>query len=41
MKAFLAAAAAMVVIAFAAPAVLNQIGFSAADTTSGPAVRLD
>lgn len=41
MKAFLAAVAAMVVIAGAAPFVLEQIGFSTADTTSGAAVRLD
>ncbi|WP_269149758.1 hypothetical protein [Ruegeria lacuscaerulensis] len=41
MKAFLAAVAAMVVIAIAAPAVLNQIGFSAADAGTGSAVRLD
>ncbi|WP_298848758.1 hypothetical protein [uncultured Ruegeria sp.] len=41
MKAFLAAVAAMVVIAIAAPFVLDQIGFSAADATSGSAVRLD
>ncbi len=41
MKAFLAAVAAMVVIAVAAPFVLEQIGFSAADATSGSAVRLD
>ncbi|WP_280922657.1 hypothetical protein [Ruegeria sp. HKCCSP351] len=41
MKAFLAAVAAMVVIAGAAPFVLEQIGFSTADTTSGATVRLD
>lgn len=41
MKAFLAAVAAMVVIAVAAPAVLDRIGFTAADATSGSAVRLD
>lgn len=41
MKAFLAAVAAMAVITVAAPYALDQIGFSAADTTSGQAVRLD
>ncbi len=41
MKAFLAAVAAMVVITVAAPNVLDRIGFSAADATSGNAVRLD
>ena len=41
MKAFLAAVAAMVVIAVAAPFMLEQIGFSAADAGSGSAVRLD
>lgn len=41
MKAFLAAAAAMVVITAAAPFALQQIGFSAADAGSGSAVRLD
>lgn len=41
MKAFLAAVAAMVVIAGAAPFVLEQIRFSTAETTSGTAVRLD
>ncbi|WP_301282507.1 hypothetical protein [Ruegeria atlantica] len=41
MKAFLAAVAAMVVIAVAAPVMLDRIGFTAADATSGSAVRLD
>ncbi|WP_424830831.1 hypothetical protein [Ruegeria sp.] len=41
MKAFLAAVAVMAVITIAAPQALDQIGFSAADTTAGPAVRLD
>lgn len=41
MKAFLAASAAMIAIAVAAPMALKQAGFSAADSTSGPAVRLD
>ncbi len=41
MKAFFAAVAAMAVITVAAPFALNQIGFSAADATSGSAVRLD
>ncbi|WP_256368496.1 MULTISPECIES: hypothetical protein [unclassified Ruegeria] len=41
MKAFLAAVVAMVVITVAAPTTLDQIGFSAADSTSGSAVRLD
>ena len=41
MKAFLAAAAVMVVITIAAPLTLKQIGFSAADAGSGVAVRLD
>ncbi len=41
MKAFLAAATAMVIITVAAPFALNQIGFSAEQATSGPAVRLD
>ena len=35
MKAFLAAVAAMVVITVAAPFILQQIGFSAADAGSG------
>lgn len=41
MKAFLAAVTAMVVITVAAPFALQQIGFSAADASSGAAVRLD
>ena len=41
MKAFLAAVAAMIVISAAAPFVLREIGFTAADATTGPAVRLD
>lgn len=41
MKAFLAAAAAMVVITAAAPLVLKQIGHSAAETQTGSSVRLD
>ncbi|WP_299884752.1 hypothetical protein [uncultured Ruegeria sp.] len=41
MKAYLTAIAAMVVITVAAPFVLDQIGFSAADAGSGSAVRLD
>ncbi len=41
MKAFLAAIAVMAVITVAAPFVLQQIGFSAADASSGSAVRLD
>ncbi|WP_298390323.1 hypothetical protein [Ruegeria sp.] len=41
MKAFLAAVTAMVVITAAAPYALNQIGFSAAENSSGSAVRLD
>ncbi len=41
MKAFLTAVAAMVVITVAAPYTLEQFGFSAADKTSGSAVRLD
>lgn len=41
MKAFLAALAAMVVITIAAPYTLDQMGFSAEEATSGPAVRLN
>lgn len=41
MKAFLAAVAAMAVITAAAPYTLDQIGFSAADAGTSPAVRLD
>ncbi|MEX0319222.1 MAG: hypothetical protein AB3N21_14780 [Ruegeria sp.] len=41
MKAFLAAVAAMVVITASAPFALKQIGFTSADATAGPAVRLD
>ena len=41
MKAFVAALAAMVAITIAAPYTLDQMGFSAAETTSGSAVRLD
>ncbi|GGH30885.1 hypothetical protein SAMN05444007_105104 [Cribrihabitans marinus] len=41
MKAFLAAVAAMIVITAAAPLVLQEVGFSAADATTGPDVRLD
>lgn len=41
MKAFIAAVATMGVIAYAAPIALNQMGFSAADSSAGQAVRLD
>ena len=41
MKAFLAAVAAMIVITVAAPYVLQQVGFSAAEAGTGSAVRLD
>lgn len=41
MKAFLSAVAAMIIITVAAPYILEQIGFSAADASSGSAVRLD
>ncbi|MGC3937415.1 hypothetical protein ACOTTU_06375 [Roseobacter sp. EG26] len=40
MREILLAAIAMVVIAFGANYVLNDAGFSAADQTSGQAVRL-
>ncbi|WP_302476985.1 hypothetical protein [Ruegeria atlantica] len=41
MNAFLAAVAAMAVIAFSAPIALETMGYSAAASTSGSAVRLD
>ena len=41
MKAFLAAVVVMGAIAVVAPIALNQIGFSAADSSAGTAVRLD
>lgn len=41
MKAMLTAFAAMVIIAIAAPVILDQLGFSAADQTSSAAVRLN
>ncbi len=41
MKAFLGAVLTMAVITVAAPSVLGQIGFSAADAGSGTSVRLD
>lgn len=41
MKAFLAACLACAVIAVAAWATLHQLGFSSADVTTSPSVRLD
>ncbi len=41
MKAFLAAVATMAIVTVAAPYTLEQIGFSAAETGAGSAVRLD
>lgn len=41
MKAFLAACVAMAVITFGSAYGLGQAGFSAAERTSGAAVRLD
>ncbi|MHA6262387.1 hypothetical protein ACXYMO_04225 [Arenibacterium sp. CAU 1754] len=41
MKAMFAAFATMIVIAIAAPFILEQIGFSAADRTTSTAVRID
>lgn len=41
MKAFFAAIALMVAITAAAPSVLGQMGFSAADASAGSSVRLD
>ena len=41
MKAMLVAFAAIAVIAVGSNAVLNEVGFSAQERTSGPAVRLD
>ena len=41
MKAMLAAFAAIAIIAIAAEYGLDRIGFSAADRTTGDAVRLD
>ncbi|SDW51823.1 hypothetical protein SAMN05444358_1011048 [Ruegeria halocynthiae] len=41
MKAFLFAVVVMVAVTAAAPTVLDQIGFSAADSGSGSSVRLD
>ena len=41
MKAMFAGFAAIIVIAFGADVVLDQIGFSSADRTAGADVRLD
>lgn len=41
MKSMLAAFVAMIVIAFAAEAALERMGFSAQDTNTSSAVRLD
>ena len=41
MKAIVLAAVAMVVVSVGAWAVLHEVGFSAADQTTGDAVRLE
>lgn len=41
MKAFLSAVVMMIVVTVAAPFALNEIGYSAADRTTGDDVRLD
>lgn len=41
MKAMLSAFAAIVIIAVGSNVILDNIGFSAQDRASGPAVRLD
>ncbi|SDC95017.1 hypothetical protein [Ruegeria marina] len=41
MKAFASAVAMMIVVTVAAPVALDEIGFSAADRSTGRDVRLD